>query len=291
MLILKVVGFVLLGILALLLLIVSAVLFVPIRYRAEFTKQDKDMSGKAVATWLFGIGRLKAFFKDGELTYFGRIAFRKLGEDKKKPPKKNIKKKTREDGAAEEKQEEKTSAQKASAEKAQTNVNEKRSETSAKSPVKSPEHKKTKEKKKRAKSDKKEGLSTFQKIRNLIRNRDEAAAILKSHEAVILKSLKRIRKLLLHILPKKVRGYAEFGFDDPSTTGKVLGGLSALYGMTGPLLDLRPDFRNKVFNCDLYIKGRIRIFTVALILLLLYFNKELKETREQLEALSERSEN
>ncbi len=259
MLILKVVGFVLLGISALLLLIVSAVLFVPIRYRAEFTKQDKDMSGKAVATWLFGIGRLKAFFKDGELTYFGRIAFRKLGEDKKKPPKKN--------------------------------VNEKRSEASAKSPVKSPEHKKTKEKKKREKSDKKEGLSTFQKIKNLIRNRDEAAAILKSHEAVILKSLKRIRKLLLHILPKKVRGYAEFGFDDPSTTGKVLGGISALYGMTGPLLDLRPDFRNKVFNCDLYIKGRIRIFTVALILLLLYFNKELKETREQLEALSERSEN
>ncbi len=271
MLILKVVGFVLLGILALLLLIVSAVLFVPIRYRAEFTKQDKDMSGKAVATWLFGIGRLKAFFKDGELSYFGRIAFRKLGEDKKKPPKK--------------------SAQKTFAEKAQTNINEKRSEASAKSPVKSPEHKKAKEKKKRAKSDKKEGLSTFQKIKNLIRNRDEAAAILKSHEAVILKSLKRIRKLLLHILPQKVRGYAEFGFDDPSTTGKVLGGISALYGMTGPLLDLCPDFRNKIFNCDLVIKGRIRIFTVALILLLLYFNKELKETREQIEALSERSEN
>nr|MCR5584248.1 DUF2953 domain-containing protein [Lachnospiraceae bacterium] len=83
-------------------------------------------------------------------------------------------------------------------------------------------------------------------------------------------------------------GEAEFGFEDPATTGEILGVVSSVYACTGKLLDLKPDFENEVFNCDVRVKGRIRIFTVALIAVLLYFNKDLRKLVKRLRLLSEK---
>ncbi len=246
----KIIGFILLGLLALILLVVAAVLFIPVRYSGHFVKQEDELKGDAKITWLFGFLTVKLQYAEKKLKSSIRVAFFKL---KDKKPKKESR----------EEEENKTSES-----------------------VKRLSTKKRKTKKKKQKSEK---LSMFQKLKNLFKNRDEVAELIEETSPHAVKAFKRIKKLILHVLPRRLSGELCFGFSDPSTTGKVLGLISAIYGAMGPLLDLSPDFENERFDCNISFKGRIRIFTVALILILLYFNKELHQAQDRLKALSEKA--
>ncbi len=265
MLILKIIGFTLLGVLALLLLLILLVLFVPVRYSASFNKQAGEMSGTARVTWLLGLVSLKIKYEGKKFVTRGRVAFVKLFKDRKEPEEKNAK----------------------AADKKTAKIEDQHFKSLEKQ-KKQHEQKENKAKKTGTHSEPKPGLSVVDRLKNIYTNREKVEDLWEDTRPVVMKAIKKVKKLLLHIVPKRSGGVIEFGFDDPSATGKLLGAVSAIYGLTGPLFGLRPDFENKVLNCDIWIKGRIRIFTVALILVLLYFNKELKNAGKRLKALSER---
>lgn len=78
---------------------------------------------------------------------------------------------------------------------------------------------------------------------------------------------RQVKRLLHHLLPTKASGDVTFGFDDPATTGEVLAACSLLYAMYGPKLTITPDFENAVIEGDMDVKGRIRLGTVAAIII------------------------
>lgn len=84
-------------------------------------------------------------------------------------------------------------------------------------------------------------------------------------------------RLLLHIAPRKFKLDASFGFDDPATTGQVMGILGMLYPIWSYDISLHPDFENKVMAGHVYMRGRIRLFILIRIAWRVYFNKNLKK--------------
>lgn len=81
--------------------------------------------------------------------------------------------------------------------------------------------------------------------------------------------------LLRHLLPKRIRGYLNFGFEDPAVTGKALGGLAMLLGLTDQL-KIIPDFQEKKLEADITAKGRIILLTLVIHVLKLVLNKDVR---------------
>ncbi|MCR5431194.1 MAG: DUF2953 domain-containing protein [Lachnospiraceae bacterium] len=92
---------------------------------------------------------------------------------------------------------------------------------------------------------------------------------------------KRLKKIIRHILPRKLVGKIKFGTGDPCSTGKLLGAAALLYPIYGEHISVEPVFEDKILEFDLYMRGRIRIFTVGLPLLMTYKNKDLKYLRKK----------
>ena len=90
--------------------------------------------------------------------------------------------------------------------------------------------------------------------------------------------IKKEAKLLLrHVFPRKTEGYVTFGSEDPSVTGAVL----AVLGMTMPLhkncVEIRPVFESRnLLEGKVKIKGRIYGIIPLVILIRLYFDKNIK---------------
>ena len=97
----------------------------------------------------------------------------------------------------------------------------------------------------------------------------------------------KLKKTLRHILPQKVKGYLIYGNADPAVTGQVLGAVSVLYAAAGPVFRIVPDFEQERLECDLEFRGRLRVFTLLVILLKIYFNKELKQLIQEFKAIKE----
>lgn len=88
---------------------------------------------------------------------------------------------------------------------------------------------------------------------------------------------KEAKLLLRHVFPRKTEGYVTFGSEDPSVTGAVLAAL----GMTMPLhkncVEIRPVFENRnLLEGKVKIKGRIYGIIPLVILIRLYFDKNIK---------------
>ena len=111
----------------------------------------------------------------------------------------------------------------------------------------------------------------FDKIHSFIRNIQAKKDIAKHYIEIlrqeeVKKSFslckKRIFKLIKHILPKKMKVSAHYGFDDPSTTGYVL----AVYGMLpaaiGKKFKLHPDFEHSIIECDFMLKGSVNAWSM-----------------------------
>ena len=97
------------------------------------------------------------------------------------------------------------------------------------------------------------------------------------HTQEVLSLLKKqIGRLFGHILPKKLKGYIQFGLSDPYMTGRVLATACAFYPLYGKTFRLEPDFEELVFNGRAELKGRVYLFYLAFIALSTYFNKNTK---------------
>ncbi len=103
----------------------------------------------------------------------------------------------------------------------------------------------------------------FKKLKNK-KEKLEAIFLSKEGRATIRRLKVQAFKILKHLKFKKLRGRLHFGFDDPATTGKVLGMASILYPIYRGSLKLEPDFNGAVIDGELYIRGRIRLFNLLL---------------------------
>lgn len=86
----------------------------------------------------------------------------------------------------------------------------------------------------------------------------------------------QVKVLLGKLLPKKVRGDLHFGTDDPALTGEILGGVSIFYPLFMDNVKVVPDFQETVLEGELYLKGRIRLATIARIAWKLYRDKNVR---------------
>lgn len=87
----------------------------------------------------------------------------------------------------------------------------------------------------------------------------------------------RIGKALKHILPYKFRAELQLGFEDPATTGNVMGIWGMLYPWIGEQIRVVPYFDEQIMKGHFYLKGRICVFTVLVIAIQFYFDKELRK--------------
>lgn len=115
--------------------------------------------------------------------------------------------------------------------------------------------------------------AVISKAQSLYDKKEIVARILDENETYIDRSLVRLKKLLIHIMPKIDRLYLHFGFEDPATTGKVLGYLSVLYPACQDKMELVPEFEEKVFEGEVKLHGHIFIIVVLVYVLPIVLNK------------------
>lgn len=89
--------------------------------------------------------------------------------------------------------------------------------------------------------------------------------------------LGEVKKLGIHILPRKVQGEIEFGFEDPSLTGRVLAVAGLCYPLYGESIKITPYFNQKILEGEIKLKGRIRGIVLLKSALKVGFNHEVRE--------------
>lgn len=108
-----------------------------------------------------------------------------------------------------------------------------------------------------------------------------------SHQAAFSSLKKEFWHLVKTCRPKKLHGTLLFGFDDPYLTGKVLAFLSILYPWYGEDIDISPDFEHQILKGDILATGKLRLGTVAGILLRLYFKSDVMRAYEDLKKIGQ----
>lgn len=284
--ILKIIGIVLLVVLGLILLILALVLFVPVFYRVKIVHNPEKTLIKARVSFLFPLLLVTVQYLK-KLSYKVRIfGIALLDSDKPKKEKRKSKKK-------------KSTGKKTRAEAVKKTEPESNEEpvlpkATESKPGSEPEPEQIKQKVVEAKSEKngffKKIRRKIQKVRDTICNivnkikrvmhqKDEVQRILAKPETK--RALKfawdKLKRLLKHILPRKMKGYVAYGAEDPATTGQVLGGIGVVYAKTGQLLEIRPNFEEKQLECDVELKGQIQVFTLLVIAVKVFMNQELRQ--------------
>lgn len=96
-----------------------------------------------------------------------------------------------------------------------------------------------------------------------------------------------LRRLLKHLAPARLKAEIIFGTGDPCSTGQALGVLAFFYGIYGEHIKLTPDFENKIIEGKLYVRGRIRLITILIIVIKLLIDKKFKEMMKNFKLLKE----
>lgn len=299
LLILKIIGITLLAILGLLLVVLALVLFVPIFYRVKVIHNPEQTRVTARVSFLppFLIASVQYVKK---LSYKVRI-FGLALLDSEKPKKSKKPKKEKEN--KKDKKDKKKKPESAEQEKAeQEDVF-----APLEQPGALPEYKPEPEQipQQEPEKEKKPGLfkkikdkiqkiretirTTVNKIKKLLHQKDEVVRILQKDESkrVLAFVWKKLKRLLGHVFPRKIKGYVAFGADNPATTGQVLGILGVVYAKTGQLLEIRPNFCEKQLDCDILIKGHIQVFTLLMIAIKVALNKELRQLIKEFKKIKE----
>ena len=301
-LILKIIGWILLFLLAILLLLILTILFYPVKYRfsakGENTLDTLVADGKV--SWLFHLISGSASYEHGELQWKLRLAWKKFAsseeeqnetseksvvpeplekeplEDEKKseikdnPPEKDVK--------IEKASEKEPKIEKGSKIEKEPGI-EKESGTE-KTKVREErrsENVQTESKLKKIKY-------TFQKLCGTIKKAGEKKEFLtafltyEKHQRAF-EAVKKELCHLLHVLkPKKLQANVTFGFSDPSWTGYMLAFLGSIYGLIGEYVQIQPDFEERKLEGNASAEGKIRVIYFAVPAWKLFWNKDVKIT-------------
>lgn len=317
LLILKIIGIILAAILGILVLLITAVLFVPVRYRGAASGKGglDSVKGAVQITWFLRLIRIKIQYADGKLSYALFIARRRAARKEKEKDYEDgerlnegrrNKESAYEDGVwKNEKIPEKAEVQKIQEKDREDDEKisgfEKavfeRSKLSEESVQKMEKDAKSRRTDRTFQKDKGKGsaknfirkikctLKRFcDKIKTLEEKKDKLAGFIQDekHQKAFGKLKREMIKLLRRIKPRKFFMRVHFGFEDPYTTGRVLAGLSVLYPFLGGHVEIIPDFEKKVFVGKIGVRGRIYAFHIAALLWNLVWSKDVRRTYRDL---------
>ena len=87
----------------------------------------------------------------------------------------------------------------------------------------------------------------------------------------------QVKIILKHIAPRKYKIYIKYGADEPDVTGKVISYVAIANAFFNMNLNFVPVFDESVFEGKIYLRGRIRVFTMLIIAFRVYRNKQFKK--------------
>lgn len=88
--------------------------------------------------------------------------------------------------------------------------------------------------------------------------------------------------------PKVFRGQLLFGTGDPASTGQILGIFAILYAWYGERIQITPDFQQKILEGELFIKGRISLFTFLWVSAHIFLSREWGQFKRRCDRISTR---
>ncbi|WP_130837911.1 hypothetical protein [Lachnoclostridium sp. Marseille-P6806] len=88
----------------------------------------------------------------------------------------------------------------------------------------------------------------------------------------------QLKKVLRMLLPVKWRLSGTVGLGDPEKTGQLLSGLALLWPFIRGHVELAPEFMAYRADVRGEAAGKIRLFTAAVCVLILYFDRDVRET-------------
>jgi hypothetical protein len=296
LLILKITGITIAVILGIILLLILAILFVPVRYSAE-ASYDKQPLAHGKATWLFHLIRFH-FRYDKTLVFQVKILFFTIYGDKKKKvnktgshktahKKKKKKSKSHEsnyvtDFAA---KTEPAKPECASTHESVSNHEDIKQDTLVAQEV-IQEHSATKKKKSFILKIKEIIFKIYDKIKSVIHKclhlKESVVEKLRTISDILNDQNNRklvaflweqLKLLLKKIKPRKYQINLVFGLEDPYETGQIAMYSAVLYGLLGMNINIVPNFNQAIFKGDISVKGRLRLFGILLIGLRVYKNK------------------
>ena len=90
------------------------------------------------------------------------------------------------------------------------------------------------------------------------------------------------RKLIRHVLPRKLRGSITFGCEDPALTGQILGAVAIAYPLYGKGVAVYPRFEEKILEGQLQMKGRIVVACLLWQAWKIYRNPDVRKTLKKI---------
>ena len=290
-LVLKIIGFILLGLLAFFVLLLLAVLFVPIRYRVVAQYEEKAIA-RITAGWFLHLIGVRLVISDQEksckLKLFGipLIDFFSPRKDrrKKRRSKRHQDTQPAKQSVHQDKQPAKQSVHQDEQPVEQSVHQDKQNSLQ----IKEEQQQIGSEKEKASGFDtdqaSDEKASFFTKVRIYINRIFDKIKEIRKKETNLkekynkwLVVLKRDRtkealekckntlcKVLKAVLPRKWKLFVHYGMEDPALTADILGYYWMLFAVLSGHIDCQPDFENKVFECNLHAKGHIRMITMVI---------------------------
>ncbi|MCR5796664.1 MAG: DUF2953 domain-containing protein [Eubacterium sp.] len=285
--ILKVIGIVLLIILGIVLLALLAVLFVPVRYAAIFETEDKVRVNYRVSWFLRAVQYKKGISSSKPKLYIFGIDVaavkswfrRKMGREDEVYE--DIHVENSDVGLVDDYHEEaENHEEKVSNFSVESDYDDERlSDDDEIDPELGYEEKIPKEgfmkKAKRAGKNAKKAKKnfSFDKISSIIKMLKDSG-----NQRVFDKVKKEFIGIVKYILPYKISGRFNVGTGDPCTTGWIIGavGLTPIAYMDG--VKIEPDFEEKVFTADGFVKGRMRVIFFLRVIIRCYRDEEMMRT-------------
>ena len=276
-----------------LIVLTGIVLFVPVRYRGDFSVSggedgaEREISVRIRAFWFLRFFRVyvtrdKDFRVQMKCLFFTLkdTAKEQDGEQEGKKQKEKKGKDRAKDRAAEEEQNAKPAGAEDSGKTGERET--KPSGDSTRAEGQAAEDEDTSEEKKGIDSIISKILQTIHhfcdKLKGIKEKAEKIEKLWVSERMVNSRTLlgKQLIYLLKHTKPKRLSGYLRFGFEDPSLTGYAMALYGILYPIWSPGLSVEPDFERQVLAFHVILKGKIRVWHIARVLLRLYLSKDMR---------------
>lgn len=313
--ILKIIGFLILGILALLLLLTAVFLLAPFVYRAEFSADDSPESirGSIRFHWLMHLISGHVSYEDGTFMWHIRTAWKKFGSEEdvraESPPERREKSERPEhsehSGQSMQEQPAANETPPGTVQQHTEDVNKDLTDTDLKHPSQTENtksgqnHRKYKKYSSSGRKPLKEKITAFyerlkkipekikytfrkicDKIKSLVKKKERLSAFLQNevHKSAFSRLVREVRRLFHFLRPSEASVDLEFGFTDPAYTGYTLAGISMIYPLIGEYAQIRPDFEHKVLKGSIFVKGKIRMLYALIFAWNMLWDKNVRTT-------------
>lgn len=280
-------GITLLVVLGIVVFVLVLVLFVPIHYKGEFTKNPEVMQVQVKINWLLHIVRVYVNYEKELLIKAFVLFFKVFDSNKPAKVKKDKKQKskniqTNEENISEESSEEESDTLHEDKDSSQ-DTSEKSNDFSDSTENIDEEGSKPRQPLFTRIRNIIQNIickckSICDKIKSIVQNINYYIEILKEEETKLVfgRVLGRVLKVLKSIHPRKLNADILVGTGSPDTTGYLMAVAGMLYPYLGKHVNITPDFDNTIFEGRIQFKGRITVFVIIIHALNIYMDKELR---------------